>query len=294
MKHALPMGLSIMGILHFASYTLAETTVLTAVEDTSLHQLFADHNMGEQSHLASGSINQSQGPVPYRTRGLFKFDLNTLPVDATITAATVILEVTLVPPGGAASNFSLHRILTPWAEGTKVGNSGQPAASGESSWTYSSRPTAWQTPGGDFVATPSASTAVGVTTGPKVFPSTAVLLEDVEQWRSNPRSNFGWLLKSDSENVEQTARRWGSRESALAPKLEVEWEAAPPELRILDIEAQTGQISISFTGAEEVRVETKITLDQSEWQSLPTVHSNSPIILPQTGPVSFYRLVRVR
>ena len=73
----------------------------------------------------------------------------------------------------------------------------------------------WATPGGDFQSTPSFSFAMP-TAGTFVVPASPGLVADVQGWRNNPASNFGWILKAQAENTIYTARRLDSRQSLTA------------------------------------------------------------------------------
>src|SRR5207244_575593 len=60
-------------------------------------------------------------------------------------------------------------------------------------------------------------------------------VNDIQTWLDNPASNFGWILISRSEEVSQTARRFGSREDiANAPQLTIEFTTSsvntPPKV----------------------------------------------------------------
>src|SRR5207247_654263 len=91
------------------------------------------------------------------------------------------------------------------------------ATAGESTWEARFAPnTLWTAPGAksgsDYVATSSASTFV-TGLGRYSFGPSAQLLSDVQSWIANPGQNFGWILISDSEQVQKTARRFASREA---------------------------------------------------------------------------------
>jgi hypothetical protein len=52
------------------------------------------------------------------------------------------------------------------------------------------------------------------------------LVEDLQNWLNNPAANFGWMLISDSEGVEFTARRFASREDSVnSPILTVQYSS---------------------------------------------------------------------
>ncbi len=141
--------------------------------------------------------------------------------------------------GYASSEFGLHRVLSPWGEGNKspVSNPGfgLPATAGEATWNdrFALQSAPWNAPGGvagsDYAAAASSGTFIyDVGSSPYVFASTPALVSDVQGWLNNPVGNFGWMLISQSENVDFTARRFASREDlARAPVLEIQYTVVP-------------------------------------------------------------------
>jgi hypothetical protein len=160
---------------------------------------------------------------------LVKFNIaGNLPTDAQITSVRVHLTVVRVPGGGGVSStFGLHRVLQSWDEGDKVGfATGLPASAGETTWNSRAHgSTLWSIPGGqagvDYVEEASSSaTILGL--GAYAFETSAAAVTDVQMWLVQPENNHGWILISADEVTEQTARRFGSRESAPnAPRLEI-------------------------------------------------------------------------
>lgn len=72
----------------------------------------------------------------------------------------------------------------------------------------------WQTAGGDFSGTTSATTQVaGI--GYYTWGSTSQMVADVQAWLDNPSMNFGWIFVGN-ENQPQTAKRFDSRETTAA------------------------------------------------------------------------------
>jgi len=138
-----------------------------------------------------------------------------------------------------ARPIQLHRLLDDWGEGTTgqglpAARSGQgfrtPADGTTATWSnrfYNTVP--WTNPGGDFVATASGTTMVGITRGAYIWDSTPAMVADVQGWLDDPASNFGWLLMG-LESTAGTARRFDSREAALSsvwPELTVTFSGAP-------------------------------------------------------------------
>lgn len=118
-----------------------------------------------------------------------------------------------------------HRVTTAWGEGASVasrgGGGGAPAQNGDATWLNSFYPNQlWTTPGGDFVATASATRTVSSSGGFFTWASNASFVSDAQDMLDQPATNFGWLLKGDENN---SAMRFSTRESSstLRPQLRV-------------------------------------------------------------------------
>lgn len=178
-------------------------------------------------------LSNGQGPFLYAGRNandnlrrlLLDFDLGAIPAGSTITSATLKLSMDRTISG--PSDFSLHRLLANWGEGSSnagtPGGTGVPAMAGDATWTLALFPgTPWTTPGGTFSAVASATTSV-VATGEYVWASSQ-LTADVQNWLNDPTANFGWLLKDDESAL--SAKRFVSAEGTLAnrPKLVITFD----------------------------------------------------------------------
>ena len=130
---------------------------------------------------------------------------------------------------GGDAEVGLHRVLADWQEGKAVasGNGGAGAAAGDGDVTWTQRVFGsldWNTPGGDFFPTASATVTVGGI-GSYTWDSTSQLVADVQGWLDNPNSDYGWLLQGD-ESKPRTAKRFHSDENddeAIRPVLVVEY-----------------------------------------------------------------------
>lgn len=255
----------------------AESVTLTPVADTTLFESAPDDNMGGWTHVAVGTTG-SQGEHT-RNRGLFRFAVaDALPADAQVTNALLRLTVTHVPDrtGGSAadSTFALHRLLKPWAEGGQLGDRGFPAAPGEATWNARFHPDrAWAAPGGeagaDFATEFSAATEVAGR-GRYAFGPTPQLLSDVQRWRSEPATNFGWLLLTESEDVSKTARRFGSREDAgNAPQLILEFtRLTAPRIEAVWIATNRCHLRFATAPGQRYTVERTAGLSGLPWSDL--------------------------
>jgi hypothetical protein len=106
---------------------------------------------------------------------------------------------------------------------------GGEATVGDATWLHTFYPKSlWTNEGGDFQAAPSASLSIPAQAGLYTFASPE-LVADVQDWVTNPTSNFGWVLIGE-EDVMQTARKFASREyeiEASRPELIIDFQVGP-------------------------------------------------------------------
>ena len=208
---------------------LPVSVVLTPVQDNTL---FEDASggiaNGAGEYLFAGRTAQPSGRAIRRS--LVGFDIAAqIPAGATIQSAT--LSMTMSKTTSGPQDIGLHRVLADWGEGTSdaAGEEGRgtEAAEGDATWKYRLYDTVeWQTPGGDFEPTASATTSVD-NVGDYVW-STPELAEDVQYWLDHPDEDFGWLLHGQ-EDTSFAAKQFGSREnadSAQRPQLTIEYALA--------------------------------------------------------------------
>src|SRR5437870_1299333 len=146
-----------------------DAVTLLSTADNTLYQVStADPSQqlsnGAGQHLFVGRTNQGSNDI---RRGAIKFDLFAVPAGATVTGATLTLNLSKTTNG--AQNIAVHRTLVNWGEGTSSTaqgsrggggeGAGTPATTGDVTWFFTFFNTQkWTMPGGDFVATPIAST----------------------------------------------------------------------------------------------------------------------------------------
>ena len=191
--------------------------VLTATLGSS-----ADNTLYED---ASGSLSNGAGAYFFAgkagatagekiRRGLISFDVaSSLPPTATIIGVTLYLTMSQTIAG--PQTVGLHRATASWGEGTSAATGGEgggaPATADDATWLhrfYSS--TLWTTPGGDFVATASATTTVdGFGSYSWSAPG---MIADVQTWLDAPTTNDGWLI-TGNETTASTAKRFDSKEN---------------------------------------------------------------------------------
>jgi hypothetical protein len=275
--------------------------IVPASEDTTLFEFNPTFNLSADL-LGSGAINQLSPDTgaPARMRALLRFDLSAIPVGSTITSAQ--LKVVVVRTPGAAeppaSTFELHRVLKAWGEGAKIGLTGVAATAGEATWMAPRHPSPeWTAPGAsdDTDALLVVSSSVGIDgLGSYTFASTPALIADIQGWVANPGSNFGWMMRSAAENLQQSARRFANRESgANGPTLTLGYNVPPPELRIQQFELREQGMFLSWTGgATPYRVERAESV-VGPWTTVTAASTETQATAPAGAAIAFYRVVSV-
>ncbi|MBK9128461.1 MAG: DNRLRE domain-containing protein [Phycisphaerales bacterium] len=203
----------------------ADQVQLSAAKDNTLYQ----DNTGGLSNGVGENIFAGRTFSGSLRRAVIAFDLSSIPAGSTINSVELRLFMNKTRVAGAA--VRVHRLLGDWGEGASDADgeegAGGPAAPGDATWIHRFYDTQfWSGPGGDFAASPSATTTVTFLgsynwSGPG-------MVADVQGWLDNPGSNFGWILIGP-ENV-QSAKRFSSRESLVAsdrPRLTVNFTPPP-------------------------------------------------------------------
>lgn len=220
----------------------------TLVYGQSVDTLIAaqDNTLYESSN---GDISNGAGPFFFAgvtnngdlRRGLVLFDiLNELPSGSIVDSVYLELWCSKIRSGSGSVDLSLHRLNAIWGEGGSTTSSqhgqGALALTPDATWLESMIggiiPAPWNTPGGDFQASSSASQSVDLAQASFRWTSTT-LKSDVQNMLDNPASNNGWLIKSSDENTNGTARQFNTKEGpnnggAHAPRLIVFYQ--PPSV----------------------------------------------------------------
>ena len=208
----------------------ADTATLSAVKDNTLYQNATGQlSNGSGMHFFAGRTT-TQIPADQRVRrGLIAFDVSSIPAGATITSVTLTLHMSRTNSG--ASNIQMRRVLADWGEGTSAAGRGEgggaPSTTNDATWVHRFFPSSvarWNTPGGDFSTTVSATTSVGATETFYTW-SGAGLVADVQAWVNGTSSNFGWILLGNEVSI-GTAKRFDSSENstvAFRPSLVIQY-----------------------------------------------------------------------
>jgi hypothetical protein len=268
--------------------------VIPPSADTSLIELVPDNNLGGERYLLVGTSENLT-----RHRAILKFNIAAaLPAGAKVTSVQLSMEVTQVPQNGdpIPSNFEVHRLLRDWGEGNKVsptnctscGGLGVSATLNEASWSnrFSLTTNSWGAGGAqeavDYVTETSSDQFIyTVGLSPYLFSSSDRAVADVQGWLENPTANFGWLIKSSSEDTAFTARRLGSRENTnFSPLLYIDF-IAPPILENASVSGNTFSFTFSADAGQAYVVERCAALAATNsW----TLHTNVPA-QPDTAAV---------
>jgi hypothetical protein len=220
-----------------------------------------------------------------KDRGLLRFDLTSIPEVATILSARVHLTVVRVPQAAADSDFSLFRMVTPWGE--------------EATWSNATANISWEAPGAlegtDYFPESSATRRISKL-GVYEFESTEKLIADVQNWLDDPASNRGWLLKTASEKVIETARHFGSSESGQPPQLLIEYSMqAGPFFSEVHRQGPNLVLQLKPTAPGTYLLETRTNVEQAAWLSVTNVSTAELKIVTFTVPLvemrAFYRAV---
>jgi len=294
MQRAIRSSFLVLALWILPYHADAAQITIPATADTSLWQRQTNHNLGGSDLLPAGTIG-ADGPFR-RSRMLVKFDLAALPANAVIEAASIYFRVVRAPDPEKGSNnspFAGRRSLKPWGEGDKSYTdpqtpmtSTQLASAGEATWTHrfhGNDATIWTPAGGDFEDDDFAeapSFEFFMLAGHDrdyVAPLNATGLQDLRDWLADPGSNFGWVLKSEQENLPSTARQIASREYAVAghrPQLTIVYSVPQPDPpQIQSITWQGPDVIVRFTAQAAVvyRPQHRLRVHTGEWTNLPTL-----------------------
>lgn len=170
------------------------------------------------------------------TRGLFRFDLRSLPTNAVVESASLTFHLQPINRvDNAATLHAVHRVTRGWGEGNKIGNQGAAAGDGEATWNHSKFPTTWAMAGADFAGTASGIALMGLSPGFFTIGSSTGLVADVQGWMARPDENFGWLVKVVDEAETLTAMRFSSRETTNSVVLRIAYSVELLEITAVEV-----------------------------------------------------------
>jgi hypothetical protein len=203
------------------SLARAGTVNINPSKDNTLYEY--DPLDGDKSNALGLHFFAGETGMKELRRGVLAFDIaGNIPPGSTITAVSLSLNMSRAPTTNVYA-MELHKLLADWGEGTSIASGeegdGAPATPNDPTWRHRFFDTIfWNTQGGDFSPTASASQMVG---GIGQYSwSSAQMVADVQGWLDQPASNFGWLMLGD-ESIFLTAKRFDTRESANPPVLAI-------------------------------------------------------------------------
>lgn len=172
------------------------TIQLSPVADSYLYQFTASTNYGTDTQIQIYPRTPS-----WTKRGIIKFDLSSLPPDATINSAVLYLhEATTY---GSTRTIGAYRVTAGWNENMAT----------------------WDSLGSSFDSTASATATL--TWDGILGWDTWNLITDVQDFFSGAKANYGWLLRDTNEDSSEQYWYFNSKEAAgNRPYLEVSYTSA--------------------------------------------------------------------
>ncbi|WP_108672566.1 DNRLRE domain-containing protein [Peribacillus acanthi] len=167
--------------------TIVKIQSSTSVEDTNLRSSIPTQTGGNDLELGGGL---SSGNL---IRSLLKFDLTSIPISAKVVQSSLSLWFSSTN-NNSPINISLYKVSRDWNEN-------------EASWTYAKKLPSfipWSYNGGDYVTSNKLATVNGLT-----LPSTlnadkkewSIPVHIIQNWRNDLNTNFGFMIKSDTEAI---------------------------------------------------------------------------------------------
>lgn len=174
---------------------------IPAKEDTYIDENNPSKNYGNCKELFVGTKSSK------KRRAILKFDVSSIPADATIISAEVFMKKI----GGTNTSTSLGAYLmtSSWVEnaGGCSGNSLAP------NWTQRAAGTNWGSTGGDFN-----NTAVSTTNVASNGNYSWNVLSAVQNWISNPSNNRGLMIRTVNEGINNEFKFSSSEEGKTADR----------------------------------------------------------------------------
>ncbi len=247
-------------VIAMSAVAQSEVTLEPSKDNTLYEDALGSFSNGAGNHMFAGRTNESNN---FLRRALVHFDVSQIPAGSTVNDVELTMRMSRAISG--AHTIALHRVSADWGESTSdaPGQEGQgaAAAAGDATWIHAFSPSSnWQTPGGDFEPSPSATTSVAGS-GNYTWTSTAELVSDVQQWVDNASSNFGWIVIG-AEDIATSAKRFDTRESTSPPRLRIQYQ--PPNVAIEEDAEVPQLVSLRSTYPNPFRQTTTVEYELSE------------------------------
>jgi outer membrane protein assembly factor BamB len=184
----LTLALSLVFSTPCALFADEGVTITPPQYDSYLRQDQANTNFGTATTMHVQSRNGSRN-----RRAVVQFNLTTSGVPATAAVKVTNLSMTMSVSPSNTRNHNAHVLLGPpvWT-GTTV------------TWNNRTTGTPWTTPGGDFNAGVAATQATGTTANVRLtwrMVGDGTIPNIGQQWLSSPATNFGLIIKDQTENT---------------------------------------------------------------------------------------------
>lgn len=181
----------------------------TEVKDTGIINNTPTNNYG-----SCGSNGAGAYPAYIATRSLIKFDVSSIiPSNVIVTKAELVLNLNQIY---GTNTYTAYKITNDWVEGTVCGST----SPGTATWNnYGAG--SWTTPGGDFDSTPVSNSLIISDSAPQQSITFSLNPAMVQQWISNPSTNYGVLIKADNETVINNSIFWNTKEAVNSPLLRI-------------------------------------------------------------------------
>ena len=276
-----------IGLILDVNLGVAQTTetIQPSTDDSQLRKPAPTANYGSDARM---DVDPNTSDMK---RGVVKFDLSSIPGGSTINWATLTLYVTST--FGSARTIDVHRITRSWSEGTVTWNS------------------PWTSAGGDYDGTATDGTTLTWPADGIDDPVTWDVTDDVVDFFDATHTNYGWLLKDNSEG-EIASYYWAfhtseGASSTFRPKLEVNYTAAglPVEMVFFSSVVKKSNVELEWVTASETnndKFEIEKSLDTKQWSKIGTVFGNGTSFMtnnyhftdkkPKSGS-NYYRLRQI-
>lgn len=182
---------SFIVLTFWVSLLAAQTTVcfqdgVSGYNGTAVTQL--NEGTPNTNYGTDGTISIDTDDGGDELWGLVRFDLSSIPTNATVTAASFIIEV----DNASLDAYELYPLNVPWTENGAT-------------WNTTDGTTPWNTAGAEGQGTDFTNTSMGSTptalfggTGQRTINLNGFGVTTVNNWVTNPGANFGFTIRRNS------------------------------------------------------------------------------------------------